>query len=884
MPSILDVINLQSRQNNPPTDNPIVQAIQQFSGRQASNPVAASLPINVADSYGPFVQQPNNIPSAPAPSPINVVDSYGPFVQGGLNAALPSVQTQSILPLTAQNYGPEVNAYNPSQTPQSEVTNLNIGNAPSPTFMSGLQVSGPGFSPVTGVAPTTPAATGTTIPTLTQAGTSILGPTASVVGNTMYTSDGRIITNPIVSDYQQYGLTAPRGTPTVSPRAYNDPFGQLGPSRARFESEYTGIPSQINPNAGFGGIGIQKEQNPYAVFGQGQDVNKAYLSQTGSIILPGGYEIKNPTQADYEQYGIGISQQFGKGAYSKEEQGVYNQIIKAGDSAANILYDSLIANGVDKKTANQMANSVRNDYKTNAGQYRGSAYLPGAQTYKDFYALTPEEFLGNVSENQRSFRPTADMVFNSLSEEGKTQRGIKTVDDAQRILDANPDFKVQYTPEMIRAAADAGNINLGTKLIGVDYDSLKTTDPAQLKAINEATNKYNLGLNLAMDWGLLQGSKSGKTSTGVTVQMASAIAQGLADGTITREEMKQFLPKMSGRGIKEWTEFATDMAKLRGDEDITTADLQAVARGGKAPQLIKGTDNLYTVSTSGGKKGGQYVILEKTGDDSYRIRGGTSTFTPTGGGGFMKYLPIIASIGLAFIPGMQGLAGTIGQTITGASTVGLTEAVLGNAILGAGKSLLTGGDVGVGALAGGVGGGVGQLLGDVTVAGLPLKDSVIGGLANMAAGTVGNLATGQPIMPGVVGGLAGLGAGVLAPEVYEGIRNALPSGTPDVLNRVLTGGALGAGVGAITGQNPLLTSAFGAANPLINYAVNQTGLTGVPAAMATGALTQGMRAGLTGGPTNLGLAAGAIAPVVSYGFDQFGNYVGLDRFGRPAGR
>ena len=539
------------------------------------------------------------------------------------------------------------------------------------------------------------------------------------------------------------------------------------------------------------------------------------------------------------------------------------------------MYQSAIANGIDKKTANEMADSVRNDYQQQANDYQGSAYLPGDQVYKNFYTKTAEEFLGDIPEEQRSFRPTAEQLFNSLSPEKKANQSVASM---QTWLNNNPNYKVAYTPEMIQEMANNGAINLGTKLVGVDYDSLAKDDPVHLKAINEATNKFNLGLNLINDWGLFQGSKNGKTSTGVSVQMASAIAQGLADGIVTPEEMKTLLPNSSGRAIKEWTEFANDIAKLRGDKDITTADLREIAKGGKAPKLAPGTDDTYIVTTSGGKKGGQYVILKKTGEDSYRIAGGTSSFTPTGGNFWSKYFPVIAGAGLALIPGMQGFATQVG-TALGAGTA--YAPVVGGAVLGAGKSFLTGGDPLIGAISGGVGGYAGNVLGDVNIAGLPLKPGVVGGLASMASNTAGNALSGNPILPGLESGLMNLGINLISPEIAGTIKNALPSGTPNVLANSLAGGLTSATLASLAGFDPLTSGVMGATGPLINYGVQQTGLTGLPANMATGALSAAAQTALRNQDPRFGAAAGALAPAFSYGFDALGRYVGLDKLGRP---
>jgi len=383
------------------------------------------------------------------------------------------------------------------------------------------------------------------------------------------------------------------------------------------------------------------------------------------------------------------------------------------------------------------------------------------------------------------------------------------------------------------------------------------------------------------DWGLMQGSKSGKTSTGVSVQMASAIAQGLADGIVTPEEMKTLLPNSSGRAIKEWTEFANDIAKLRGDKDITTADLREIAKGGSAPKLAPGTDDTYIVTTSGGKKGGQYAILKKTGEDSYRIAGGTSSFTPTGGNFWSKYFPVIAGIGMALIPGAQGLATGIGSALgAGASYA----PIVGGAVLGAGKSALFGGDPLIGAISGGVGGYAGNVFGDIDIAGLPLKPGVVGGLASMASNTAGNALAGNPILPGLESGLMNLGINLISPEIAGTIKNALPAGTPNVLANSLAGGLTSAGISSLAGFDPVVSGVMGATGPLINYGVQQTGLTGLPANMVTGALSGAAQTALRNQDPRFGAAAGVLAPAFSYGFDALGQYVGLDKLGRPVTR
>ncbi|NDD55356.1 hypothetical protein EBZ39_16095, partial [bacterium] len=108
----------------------------------------------------------------------------------------------------------------------------------------------------------------------------------------------------------------------------------------------------------------------------------------------------------------------------------------------------------------------------------------------------------------------------------------------------------------------------------------------------------------------------------------------------------------------------------------------------------------------------------------------------------------------------------------------------------------------------------------------------------------------------------------------------------------LAGGLTSATLASLAGFDPLTSGVMGATSPLINYGVQQTGLTGLPANMVTGALSgaaqtalrnQDPRFGANQDP-RFGAAAGILAPAFSYGFDALGRYVGLDQLGRPVTR
>jgi hypothetical protein len=744
-----------------------------------------------------------------------------PTFSGDPNGTLPKVD--NALPANTYSTLPIITTNALSTPPTTPVAPTFSGDPSGALNVLATQTSElPNANLTTGA--TTGATTGVVNPNLTQAGTSILGPTASVVGNTMYTSDGRIITNPILADYRQYGLTAPRGTPAVSPVSRPGALNLFGSGnfvdQSRRESQYSGAsttPRLLPAHAFANLIPAPKDPNPYAAFGTGQDVNKAYLTQSGAIVLPTGQIIKNPTAADYAQYELGISSPFAKGSLKKDESNVINTLKIASTNALNFVNQQIKDQGLSKKDADQLRQSVTSEWNSRIQNYSRTANLPGSQGYNGFYTLTPEQYIEKIPEDKRSLRPTAEQIFNALPEADRTNTSLENV---QTWLNNNPDYKIELTPELVQNAASAGTVNLGTKLIGWDYDKLAVTDPEQLKALNAAGNRYSMGLNMLNDWGLLQGSRQGKTRTGYTIKTGAALAEAVADGTITSKELARYAPHMTPRGLQQLTDFAKDMMALRGDTDITLKDLRRITPGGTKPELVDPENGIYAVSAVKYKKGNHYILAQKTGDDQYRVVGGTRTFTPTDGGGFWNWAPRIAGLALAIFAPQLGPA--IGGAITGAGAAGagLLESVIGNAILGGITSGISGGDIGTGILTGGIGGGVGNLtsgaLNGINIAGLPINSGIINAISGTASGLATSPLTGAD--PGAIltGGLLNVGGNILNPAISSGVQSAFPNLSPGVTNAISSGLTAGA-LSPLTGTDPRVLAGGTLANVGTQY-------------------------------------------------------------------
>jgi hypothetical protein len=571
----------------------------------------------------------------------------------------------------------------------------------------------------------------------------------------------------------------------------------------------------------------QSPVNPYAAFGTGQDVSKAYVTASGDIILPGGQIVKNPAVADYEQYGVGISKALNKGSLTSDESFVANTIKNAKDSAIELIKEQARTQGLSSRDTNDLIQTVTDRFDREYNDFIRAANLPGVQGYKNYYTYTPEQIAAQVPEDQRIHRLTAEEVWNGLTPDEQKTTSLATIQtniDNFRKSDKPEDrakVDIPIDANFIRNLANEGKINLGTKLVGWDYDKLGVTDPEQLKALTAAGNKYGMGLNMLNDWGLLQKSSKGKTSYGFNIQTGAALAEAIADGKITADELHQYLPKSSGRGIKQLTKFAQDMQALRGDTAISLSDLRRITPGGTDPKLINPDLNRYAVTSVNYKKGNHYILVDKIGDDQYRVVGGSRTFTPVGGGGFWNWAPKIAGLALAvFAP---QLGASIGSALL-PSASSFTQAVVGNMALGGVKAGLTGGNIGTGMITSGIGAGVGNLVNNALMPDTSWSPTLLrsGGfdpgsfsslsisnpqLVNAISQTAGNaassIAAGANPLDTLRSGLINLGGNVANVAVGDTARSVLPNLSANQ-NKILSGGLTSLALAPYTKTNPAL--------------------------------------------------------------------------------
>lgn len=158
-----------------------------------------------------------------------------------------------------------------------------------------------------------------------------------------------------------------------------------------------------------------------------------------------------------------------------------------------------------------------------------------------------------------------------------------------------------------------------------------------------------------------------------------------------------------------------------------------------------------------------------------------------------KVLAAVAPIALSFIP---GIGTAIGGFLSGGLLSGIAgaEAALGGAAIGAASSAIGGGNPLVGAVTGGIGGGLGDVLGGGinSALGLGLSDSTARLLGGAAAGAGASALQGRDPITGAITGAVGAGISGMG---GLGIENA-------DLNRVVAGATRGFGNALTAGQSP----------------------------------------------------------------------------------
>lgn len=216
-------------------------------------------------------------------------------------------------------------------------------------------------------------------------------------------------------------------------------------------------------------------------------------------------------------------------------------------------------------------------------------------------------------------------------------------------------------------------------------------------------------------------------------------------------------------------------------------------------------------------------------------------------GGFGDLLPMIALVGIGIATGGFGMFGAGAAGSGAASSLAAADAMAGigamefgagsglissigtNAMIGAGKSLVTGGDPLEGAILGGVGGAISGsgMLGDVsgglidaTGATGAAATAITKGVNAAATGAIGALANGgsfsDVLSGGVVGGLtSGVGnyaAGTLLPGTNSTVAGGAGGAASGLIQAALTGGDIGSGIltGGLAGAASGLAKDMGA--------------------------------------------------------------------------
>lgn len=156
-----------------------------------------------------------------------------------------------------------------------------------------------------------------------------------------------------------------------------------------------------------------------------------------------------------------------------------------------------------------------------------------------------------------------------------------------------------------------------------------------------------------------------------------------------------------------------------------------------------------------------------------------------------KVLAAVAPIALSFIP---GIGTAIGGFLSGGLLTGGAASALGGAAIGAASSAIGGGNPLVGAVTGGIGAGLGNVLGSGinSAFGLGLSEGTANLLGGAAAGAGASALQGRDPITGAITGAVGAGISGMG---GLGIENA-------DLNRVVAGATRGFGNALTAGQSP----------------------------------------------------------------------------------
>jgi hypothetical protein len=219
----------------------------------------------------------------------------------------------------------------------------------------------------------------------------------------------------------------------------------------------------------------------------------------------------------------------------------------------------------------------------------------------------------------------------------------------------------------------------------------------------------------------------------------------------------------------------------RGGLSVAGRRLASKGRGGDSELAHVNPREAEMLRRAGGSGG----INPATGLREYKIKWG-------------KILAAAAPIVLSLVA--PGLGTAIGMSISGGLGLGLGAtgaSILGGSILGAGSSLLSGGNPLLGAVSGGLGGGLGGEIGGLIPGLQGTGFENIAGTSLVGAGTAA--ATGRNPFSGALRGALGAAAGDLSAQA--GAKLGLGPEQAGLARGIATGGK-GFGIGLATGMDP----------------------------------------------------------------------------------
>lgn len=424
------------------------------------------------------------------------------------------------------------------------------------------------------------------------------------------------------------------------------------------------------------------------------------------------------------------------------------------------------------------------------------------------------------------------------SQESEIRALLDTKADKATISAAKAENKTEINTlkSTLAASGFQGNSDTVNSLIytvqksdGTEGDSFIRTGNAAYASTDagkNATAILDAGYGLLDEFNLPQAYKVGKTTIGFTPYLTglAALDRNAETGQFSKGANLSTPADTSGRSVSHaLTTF-----------NAINQDIQnPVAVSNKAKVVSPAYDeqgnvigNIVQDTLLDYEKGDAIGFYLEKPDGSYEYLGGSKAFTPTGGGGFFKSTlgKVLVSIGAGVALGP--LAGAIaGGTASVASTIAA------GALLGAGSSLLTGGDPLLGALTGGIGGGFASYIGsygglgsylarsgvDLSVDAIGLLNNVVPGVGGAAA-PITDLSTSlldDATIASAQGAInAGAAAGLLDDATAATINTGINNARGGVMNQINPNVQTNVpGTGFFSDGRPITPGGYGLTSP-----------------------------------------------------------------------